>query len=451
MKRLVEQDKWVITSKTAQEADQQAGRHPPRNGTSWYQEQAAGQGQVQIACFSAEFGFHESLPVYSGDWRSDPSFPGERSLPPAAWPPLFGQSSPDQRQFRLLVRASYRNNCASQIIYTSMICRTLQEWGFSYSLLLIIMSKEALICLGLCLKLQTHDDAMNWNYELYRNLIRGNRHIGGNLLKYNVVQRGDKVSKQLTERFHELAAGYGMVLEEAAPDIVLSIGGDGTMLHAFHQYVQQIERIAFVGIHTGRLGFFADWKPDEIEHLAELMHQTGSPEALRLVKYPVVEIEITSNAGIETHVALNEFTLKGIEETLVAQLNINDEMFEMFRGDGICISSPSGSTAYNKSLGGAIVHPALEAIQIAEIASINNRVYRTLGSPVILPKHHHCDIYPQSHQHMLLSLDNQYIQRTDVIAIRCRVAADVKVQFARFRPFPFWSRVKEAFIGYEVK
>lgn len=265
-------------------------------------------------------------------------------------------------------------------------------------------------------------------------------------MKYHVVQRGDEVSKQLTERFHALAAQYGMVLENDAPDIVLSIGGDGTMLHAFHQYAGQLERIAFVGIHTGRLGFFADWMPDEVDHLAELMHLTGSPEKLRVVQYPVVEIEITTSAGRETHLALNEFTLKGIEETLVAQLDINDEMFEMFRGDGICISSPSGSTAYNKSLGGAMVHPSLEAIQIAEIASINNRVYRTLGSPIILPKHHHCDIYPKSRKHLLLSLDHLYIQRSDVLSIRCRVASEVKVKFARFRPFPFWNRVREAFI-----
>lgn len=270
-------------------------------------------------------------------------------------------------------------------------------------------------------------------------------------MKYNLIDRGDEVSQQLAERFHALAAQNGMPRDEESPDIVLSIGGDGTMLHAFHKYIQRLDHIAFVGIHTGRLGFFADWKPDELDQLAEVMFSTTSPSELRVVSYPVVEIEITTEAGIETHLALNEFTLKGIEETLVARLHINDEMFEMFRGDGICISTPSGSTAYNKSLGGAMVHPSLEAIQVAEIASINNRVYRTLGSPIILPKHHHCDIYPKSHQHMLLSLDHLYIQRSDIISIRCRVAADVKVKFARFRPFPFWNRVREAFIGYEVK
>jgi NAD+ kinase len=220
-------------------------------------------------------------------------------------------------------------------------------------------------------------------------------------------------------------------------------------LHAFHRYYTRLDDVAFVGIHTGRLGFFADWKPDEVELLAQLMHESATSGNLQVVKYPILEIQITTETGMETHLALNEFTLKGVEVTLVAELHINDEPFETFRGDGICISTPCGSTAYNKGLGGAIVHPSLDAIQIAEIASINNRVYRTLGSPVLLPKHHHCDIYPKQGQHMLLSLDHLYVQRSDILSIRSMVAAGRKVRFARFRPFPFWSRVREAFIGHE--
>ncbi|MFH5181754.1 NAD kinase [Paenibacillus sp. TAB 01] len=268
-------------------------------------------------------------------------------------------------------------------------------------------------------------------------------------MKYNVIHRGDDISIQLMQTFHKLIGQYGLVHEVEHPDVVLSIGGDGTLLHAFHQYKEQLETIAFVGIHTGRLGFFADWKPDEVENLAELMGESARQNDLRVVKYPLVEIQITTPQGIETQLALNEFTLKGVDATLVAQLHINDELLETFRGDGICISTPAGSTAYNKSLGGAIVHPSLDAIQIAEIASINNRVFRTLGSPIILPKHHHCDMYPRANQNILLSLDHVYTQRNDILSIRSMVAAGKKVKFARFRPFPFWSRVREAFIGYE--
>ncbi|WP_426451612.1 NAD kinase [Paenibacillus sp. S-38] len=270
-------------------------------------------------------------------------------------------------------------------------------------------------------------------------------------MKYNVVHRGDEISFQLMHTFHKLIQAHGLIHEEEQPDIVLSIGGDGTLLHAFHRYKEQLDHISFVGIHTGRLGFFADWKPDEVELLAELMGESAKQNDLRVVKYPLVEIQITTGSGqIETELALNEFTLKGVDATLVAQLHINDELLETFRGDGICISTPSGSTAYNKSLGGAIVHPSLDAIQIAEIASINNRVYRTLGSPILLPKHHHCDITPRTNQNIVLSLDHVYMQRSDIVSIRSMVAAGKKVKFARFRPFPFWSRVREAFIGYDM-
>lgn len=104
------------------------------------------------------------------------------------------------------------------------------------------------------------------------------------------------------------------------------------------------------------------------------------------------------------------------------QIDINDVTFEMFRGDGLCISTPSGSTAYNKSLGGAMVHPSIEALQIAEIASINNRVFRTMGSPLLLPKHHHCDIFSCKDQRLLLTVDHNNIPVDDLISVRCQVS-----------------------------
>ncbi|PYI50825.1 NAD kinase [Paenibacillus flagellatus] len=264
-------------------------------------------------------------------------------------------------------------------------------------------------------------------------------------MKYNVVNRGDETSVRTKDRFHELAAASGLTVDAEHPDVVVSIGGDGTMLHAFHLYADRLDRISFVGIHTGHLGFYADWKPMELETLIRHM-ATDTSEPIRTVKYPIIEIEISNGNTTETHLALNECTLKGVEGTLVAELRINDERFEMFRGDGICISTPTGSTGYNRSLNGAILHPSLEAVQIAEMASLNNRVYRSLGSSIVLPKHHHCDIYPKKGQKILFTLDHLNMQLTDLTSIRCMVA-DRKVSFVRYRPFPFWNRVREAFIG----
>jgi NAD+ kinase len=265
-------------------------------------------------------------------------------------------------------------------------------------------------------------------------------------VNYALVDRGDQLSKELAQQFHTLAAANGLKRCEETPEMVISIGGDGTLLHAFHTYVDRIADIAFVGIHTGHLGFFADWKAAE---LTELVRMMGEDEP-RIVRYPLAQIELNTAEGTLTRVALNEFTVKGADNMLVAQIDINDELFEMFRGDGIVVSTPPGSTAYNKSVGGAIIHPSLEALQIAEIASINNRVYRTLGSSVVLPQHHHCDIIPKKEQRLQLTFDHLNLTRSDIRSIRCSVAP-IKVSFARYRPFPFWNRVREAFLGYEVK
>jgi NAD+ kinase len=260
-------------------------------------------------------------------------------------------------------------------------------------------------------------------------------------LKYVVIDRGDHYSKQLAEQFHVLAAAKGFERDEQNPDKVISIGGDGTLLQAFHTFIERVEEISFVGVHTGHLGFYADWQAHELEDLVEAMAEAEP----RYVRYPLAEIELDTPLGAAKYLSLNEFTLKGVDGTLVAQININDEMFEMFRGDGIVISTPSGSTAYNKSLGGAVVHPSISSLQLAEIASINNRVYRTLGSSVLLPQHHHCDIISRKDQRLLLTVDHINIQRNDIRSIRCNVS-DKKISFARYRPFPFWKRVREAFL-----
>ena len=60
-------------------------------------------------------------------------------------------------------------------------------------------------------------------------------------------------------------------LNDQNPEIVLTIGGDGTVLHAVHHYLNQIEKVKFIGIHTGHLGYYTDWLPDELDELVEFL------------------------------------------------------------------------------------------------------------------------------------------------------------------------------------
>ena len=170
-------------------------------------------------------------------------------------------------------------------------------------------------------------------------------------------------------------------LNDQSPDIVLTIGGDGTVLHAVHHYLDQIEKVKFIGVHTGHLGYYTDWLPDELDELVQFLKQEHS----HISQYPLLSIVLCEDEECYQLYAFNEMTLLNAFRTQHLNVTIDDLFFESFRGTGVCISTPTGSTAYNKSLGGAIVYPSLKAFQMTEIASINNNVFRTIGSPLIIP------------------------------------------------------------------
>ncbi|MEK5230863.1 NAD kinase [Lysinibacillus sp. FSL K6-0232] len=264
-------------------------------------------------------------------------------------------------------------------------------------------------------------------------------------MKFSIQSRRDAQSNELTELAKTYLQDFGLTYDEETPEIVVSIGGDGTLLHAFHRYLHLLDQVAFVGIHTGHLGFYADWKPSELEKLVLSI----AKKDFNVVEYPLLEVKVEHhNAASNTYLALNEATVKSPDVTLVMDVELNGNQFERFRGDGLCVSTPSGSTAYNKALGGAIIHPTLAALQVTEIASINNRVFRTVGSPLILPAHHHCVLRPVNDQNFNMTVDHLQITQGDVKAIAFNVANE-KVRFARFRPFPFWERVHESFVANE--
>ncbi|MFC3884420.1 NAD kinase [Bacillus songklensis] len=262
-------------------------------------------------------------------------------------------------------------------------------------------------------------------------------------MKFAITSKGDQTSNMLMQKMRTYLLDFQLEYDENQPDIVISVGGDGTLLYAFHRYRKRLDKTAFVGVHTGHLGFYADWVPEEIEKLVIAIAKTP----YQVVEYPLLEVIIRYiNGSRESrYLALNECTVKSVEGSLVMNLEIKGQLFETFRGDGLCISTPSGSTAYNKSLGGAILHPSLEVLQVAEMASINNRVFRTIGSPLVLPSHHTCMLKPINDVDFQITVDHLTLLHKDVKSIQFRVANE-KIRFARFRAFPFWQRVRDSFV-----
>ncbi|MGQ7662222.1 NAD kinase [Streptococcus suis] len=252
--------------------------------------------------------------------------------------------------------------------------------------------------------------------------------------------KSEAVSKELWTKLKEA----NFILTPKNPDIVISIGGDGMLLSAFHKYEKLIDRVRFVGIHTGHLGFYTDYRDFEVDKLIEnLKLDTGAR-----VSYPILNVKVKMTDGriVEAR-ALNEATVKRLSKTMVADIIINNVHFERFRGDGISVSTPTGSTAYNKSLGGAVLHPTIEALQIAEVASLNNRVYRTLGSSVVVPKKDKIVIEPKHSDRYSIAVDNKTFVYDSIESIEYQID-NSKIHFvATPSHTSFWNRVKDAFIG----
>lgn len=266
-------------------------------------------------------------------------------------------------------------------------------------------------------------------------------------LKVAIIANGKPQSRQVANKLFEIMMGdKDFFLTKKDPDVVISIGGDGMLLTAFHAYENLLDRVRFVGIHTGHLGFYTDYRDFEVESLlANLRADKGEK-----VSYPVLKVTVhLPNGRHYSALALNEVTLKRNEKTMVADVLINQVPLECFRGDGLSVATPTGSTAYNKSLGGAILHPTIEALQLTEIASLNNRVFRTLGSSVIVPKKDKIEIIPKRSGSYTLSVDHKIYHHRNVVKV-CYEIYDKPIQFvATPSHTSFWERVKDAFIGKE--
>ncbi|SUN10091.1 NAD kinase [Streptococcus agalactiae] len=260
-----------------------------------------------------------------------------------------------------------------------------------------------------------------------------------------IIANGKYQSKRVASKlFAAFKHDPDFYLSKKDPDIVISIGGDGMLLSAFHMYEKQLDKVRFVGVHTGHLGFYTDYRDFEVDTLINNLKNDEGEQ----ISYPILKVTITLEDGRVIRArALNESTIKRIEKTMVADVVINQVVFERFRGDGILVSTPTGSTAYNKSLGGAVLHPTIEALQLTEISSLNNRVYRTLGSSVIIPKKDAIEIVPKRVGVYTISIDNKTVHYKNVTKIEYSID-EKSINFVSTpRHTSFWERVNDAFIG----
>ena len=266
---------------------------------------------------------------------------------------------------------------------------------------------------------------------------------------FNVFYKNDDLSMKIAEKIKARLVAAAFDYDEKQPDLVISVGGDGTMLKAIHHYLAATDHISFCGIHTGTLGFYTDFLVSEIDDLLDKIIAQEYHE----VAFNMLCVEIKHDNKTTIIHALNEARLENNQRTQVMDVFVNDHYFETFRGNGLNFATPTGSTGYNKSLGGAIMHPKTKAMQMCEIASINNIAYRALGSPLILNQSHKVKIKLKGIDGTILGYDSFSAN----LAKECHelesitfYLSDKHVKFARYRTLAFMDRVKKNFIVDDI-
>jgi NAD+ kinase len=151
---------------------------------------------------------------------------------------------------------------------------------------------------------------------------------------------------------------------EAGCQLVIALGGDGTILRALQ--VAMAQHAAVLGVNFGHVGFLADIHGDE---LSDALERVASGEAL-LDERTALVAQIGAEPA-RRFIAFNDVVVARLPGFGLARLRVvvAGESLLVLQGDGVVIASPTGSTAYNVGAGGPAVAPSLDAIVITPLAS----------------------------------------------------------------------------------
>lgn len=261
-----------------------------------------------------------------------------------------------------------------------------------------------------------------------------------NIYFYALKEKGMQAK---LDRLYELANRYDFNIVDSpkTANIIVSIGGDGTFLQAVRQTGFRQDCL-YAGVSTGgTLSMYCDFHIDDTSKMIEAM----TTEQIEVRKYPTIEITVDNQTSFQ---CLNEFSIRsGIIKTFVMDVFIDDNHFETFRGDGMIIATPTGSTAYNKSVSGAVVDPMLPCIQVSEMASLNNNRYRTLGSSFILSDKRRLvlKIVQDGNDYPAMGMDNEALSIQHVEKVEAKLS-DKIIKTVKLKDNSFWEKVKRSFL-----
>lgn len=194
----------------------------------------------------------------------------------------------------------------------------------------------------------------------------------GNKSKVKNVETIDEIVRFLQDAGYETVK-FASHKEIDGVDVVVVLGGDGAILHA--AVIAAQKGVKIIGINYGNLGFLTEYEKTERERVKEILSrlETGS---CQIVKRSLLQVQIKD----KTFYALNEIAIQrdygllSTASTQILSLEVQaKEGKDVIAGDGLLVCTPTGSTAYSLSAGGAILTPEVPVFMMTPICAFSMR------------------------------------------------------------------------------
>ncbi|MBT27835.1 MAG: NAD kinase [Flavobacteriaceae bacterium] len=219
-------------------------------------------------------------------------------------------------------------------------------------------------------------------------------------------------------------------------DLIISVGGDGTFLRSI-EYVKN-NNIPILGINTGRLGFLASTKKENIEKSIEkIFNKKFKIEERSLIK---VSLESDKQLDMQFPYALNEISVVRKDTTSMVNINtsLNGIYLNSYWSDGLIVSTPTGSTGYSLSCGGPIISPSSESLVLTPISPHNLN-----ARPLVISDSTKISISVSGReQYHLLSIDSKVYTVKNGTKILVE-KSDFNIKVANLNNYNFYKTLKE--------
>ena len=181
-------------------------------------------------------------------------------------------------------------------------------------------------------------------------------------------------AKEIADELEKKLIKNGYKINNKEYDLAISIGGDGTFLKMIHENKFN-DNILYVGINAGALGFLTCIESNNIDTFIKEINSNS----YYIEDSILINTCVSTSKTTKEYNSINEIVIKKNNHLLMkANIFIDNCLLEKFVGDGLLISTPNGSCAYNLSFNGSIIDNDLKALSMVPIAPINNTIFKSL-------------------------------------------------------------------------